>query len=88
MVLGSLVVAAFSRFREFRADRGGADLAGKENMIAALRSLQAMQQIRDPRADKPSFQTMKISTARKTGFMMLFASHPPLETRIERLLQG
>ncbi len=87
MILGSLIVAAFSRFREFRADRGGADLAGKEKMIAALESLQKMQQIRDPRTDKPSFETMKISSGRKSGFMMLFASHPPLETRIERLRQ-
>ena len=48
MVLGSIVVAWFSRFREFRADRGGADLAGKDKMIAALESLRKMQQ--DPRS--------------------------------------
>jgi heat shock protein HtpX len=88
MVLGSLVVAWFSRFREFRADKGGAMLAGKEKMIAALESLQTMQRVRDPRVDKPSFEAMKISTPKKTGWMMLFASHPPLEDRITKLKEG
>ncbi len=88
MVLGSIVVAFFSRYREFRADRGGADLAGKDKMIAALESLRSMQHMRDPRVDKPSFEGMKISTPKKSGWMMLFASHPPLEERIERLKSG
>ncbi len=87
MVLGSIVVCWYSRFREFRADRGGADLAGREKMIAALESLQRMQQIQDPHASKPSFQAFKISTRGKSGFMMLFATHPPLEERIARLNQ-
>ncbi|MBS0605186.1 MAG: protease HtpX [Verrucomicrobia bacterium] len=85
MVLGSIVVCSFSRFREFRADRGGADLAGKDKMIAALESLQKMQEVRDPHVDKPSFAAFKISTRKKSGFMMLFATHPPLEDRIARL---
>lgn len=85
MVLGSIVVCWFSRFREFRADRGGADLAGKEKMVSALESLQRIQQIHDPHADKPSFAAFKISTKKKSGFMMLFATHPPLEERISRL---
>lgn len=88
MVLGSLIVAWFSRFREFRADAGGAHLAGKEKMIGALQALQKMQQLRDPHAEKASYQAFKISTARKTGLMMLFATHPPLEMRIERLKTG
>lgn len=88
MVLGSIVVAWFSRFREFRADRGGADLAGKDKMIAALESLKRMQQLQDPQTDKPSFQAMKISTRGKSGFMMLFATHPPLDDRIQRLIEG
>jgi heat shock protein HtpX len=85
MVLGSIIVCWFSRFREFRADRGGADLAGKDKMISALESLQKMQQIQDPHADKPSFAAFKISTKRKTGLMLLFSTHPPLEERIARL---
>ncbi|MBM3207683.1 MAG: protease HtpX [Chlamydiae bacterium] len=88
MILGSIVVASFSRFREFRADKGGATLAGREKMIAALESLRSMQGMRDPRVDKPSFESMKISSVKKSGWMALFASHPPLEDRIARLKQG
>lgn len=87
MVLGSMVVFWFSRFREFRADRGGAHLAGKEKMIAALESLQKTQAIHDPHTEKPSFEPLKISARKKTGLMKLFASHPPLEERISRLRQ-
>ncbi len=86
MVLGSLVVAAFSRFREFRADRGGARLASKGNMISALQSLERMQQIQDVKVDKPAFQAFKISTpGKKSMWLQLFATHPPLKVRIERL---
>lgn len=85
MILGSTVVCWFSRFREFRADRGGADLAGKEKMLAALESLQRMQEIRDPHLEKSALAAFKISTKKKTGFMLLFATHPPLEERIARL---
>jgi heat shock protein HtpX len=85
MILGTLIIAAFSRFREFRADRGGAYLAGREQMIAALEALKRSQQIHDPAHEKPSFQSMKISTKRQHGLLALFASHPPLDLRIERL---
>jgi heat shock protein HtpX len=87
MILGSIVICAFSRFREFRADRGGADLAGKDKMISALESLQKMKEVRDPQVEKPSFQSFMINTKGKSGFMMLFATHPPLEDRIARLKQ-
>ena len=49
MALGFLVIAAYSRFREFRADAGGAELAGKDSMIAALKSLSALKDIQDPK---------------------------------------
>ncbi len=88
MILGSLVVAAFSRWREFRADRGGADLAGKEKMIAALEALQRMQSMKDPQTDQPALAALKISTPGKKGnWMVLFATHPSLEARIDRLRQ-
>lgn len=83
MVLGSLVVASFSRFREFRADAGGARLAGKSNMISALRKLQQTYEIRDPIHEQPAVQAFKISG--HNGITRLFASHPPLEERIARL---
>ncbi|MGL5626021.1 MAG: protease HtpX [Candidatus Rhabdochlamydia sp.] len=85
MVLGSLIVCAFSRSREFRADRGGSFLAGKEPMIAALRALQKNIQVQDPQAAVAAFQAFKISTPEKRSITRWFATHPPLEERIERL---
>lgn len=88
MILGSILVCAYSRYREFRADSGGARLAGRENMINALRVLQSLQQIRDPKTETPAVAAFKISHPGKTGLLRLFATHPPLEERIERLQQG
>lgn len=85
MALGMLVIAAYSRYREFRADRGGAKLAGRENMISALTALKRSQEIVDQRFAKPAFQSFKISNPKKSGLRQLFATHPPLEVRIERL---
>jgi heat shock protein HtpX len=85
MILGSLVVAAYSRFREFRADKGGASLAGREKMISALQALQKLQEIRDQKAEKPAFQSMKISHQERQGLIAFFATHPSLELRIQRL---
>jgi len=85
MILGSLVVAAFSRWREFRADAGGARLAGRDRMIGALEALGASMGIHDERHEKPSFEALKISTRSKSGLLRLFASHPPIEERIARL---
>ncbi|MFD2213212.1 protease HtpX [Metabacillus endolithicus] len=79
-ILGSLVVFAFSRYREYHADRGGADLAGKDKMIHALRSLKHYtQRVRD---DQASLSTLKINS--KKG-MSLFSTHPDLDDRISRL---
>lgn len=83
MILGSMVVAWFSRYREFRADKGGARLAGRQNMIQALQGLQRTFEEVDPAA-QPSVQALKIS-GRPVGMMRLFSTHPPLEERIARL---
>lgn len=83
-LFGSLVVAAFSRWREYRADGGGARLAGKNNMIAALETLKSASQIRDNRA--PSLAALKINQPSK--WLTLFASHPPIDSRIKRLQEG
>ena len=72
MVLGSLVIAAYSRWREFRADAGGAELAGKGNMIAALQSLKALQERRDPRAEQPSFRCDEDFWPSKVAFDVAF----------------
>ncbi len=86
MILGSILVATYSRFREYRADRGGATLAGKQAMISALQTLKALQEVKDPRESANSaIAAFKISHLSKKGLFSLFASHPPLEDRIERL---
>ncbi len=81
-LLGSIVVAAFSRLREYRADAGGARLAGRDKMIAALKRLQSAMGYEDDRA--PSMAALKIT--HRPGWLELFSSHPPLEKRIERLM--
>ena len=81
-ILGSIVVSAFSRWREFHADSGGARLAGKANMISALRSLS--QYANRVESARTSVSSLKISSGR-SGFMFLFSSHPPLGERIKRL---
>lgn len=86
MILGTMVIAAFSRFREFRADAGGARLVGREKMIQALQALERTVQIQDPKAEQPAFQAMKISSNKP--FLKLFSTHPPLEERIARLQRG
>lgn len=80
--LGMLVVAAFSRYREYRADAGGAGLAGREKMIAALEALKRSVNYADL-TGKESLATLKISG--KRGGFNPFSTHPPLEDRIERL---
>jgi heat shock protein HtpX len=85
MIMGSMVVAWFSRYREYRADSGGARLAGRENMVQALEALRRAYDLNDPTA-QPAIQALKISGG-KSNFMQLFSSHPPLEERIARLRQ-
>jgi heat shock protein HtpX len=80
-ILGSLITAWFSRQREFRADRGGADLAGRERMIGALRRLAANRELVD--TQHQALATLKINGTR--GWMVFFSTHPPLETRIAAL---
>ncbi|UOE94462.1 protease HtpX [Alkalihalobacillus sp. LMS39] len=85
-ILGSIVVMAFSRYREYHADRGGADLAGRDKMAHALRSLkQHVNRVTDNRQDDSAVQTLKISG--KGGVSKLFSSHPDLDDRIARLEQ-
>ncbi|HMV41362.1 MAG TPA: protease HtpX [Leptospiraceae bacterium] len=82
-ILGSLVVAYFSRQREFRADAGGAKLAGRASMIAALENLQRTYEVVDD-SRAPSMASLKISS-HKGGWFALFSTHPPLEDRIAAL---
>lgn len=86
MALGFIVVAWFSRWREFRADAGGARFAGRDHMLSALKTLKAIHEggadLAGPQ--KPAFQALKIS-GKTGGFLSLFATHPPIEERIARL---
>ncbi|MEN9723037.1 MAG: hypothetical protein RJB38_1023 [Pseudomonadota bacterium] len=82
MILGSILVAYVSRWREFRADHGGARLAGRDKMISALEALRRNFELIDTQS-QPSVQSLKISN--RGGFLSLFSTHPSLEERIERL---
>ncbi|HMK86330.1 MAG TPA: protease HtpX [Steroidobacteraceae bacterium] len=80
-ILASMIVAWYSRQREFRADRGGADLAGTGSMIGALESLKRSHGEPMP----PQMQAFGINTGEPQGFLRLFMSHPPLDVRIAAL---
>jgi len=86
--LGFIVVAWFSRHREFRADAGGAEYAGRGKMVGALQALQntfSRVETEDARGGK--LATLKIS-GKPSRFMALFSTHPPLPERIARLQAG
>lgn len=81
-ILASIIVMWFSRQREFRADAGSANLAGKQKMIAALKRLQLSSR----QAQLPDqMAAFGISGGIGSGLMSLFMSHPPLEERIAAL---
>ncbi|EDY86604.1 peptidase family M48 [gamma proteobacterium HTCC5015] len=80
-VFAAMIAMAFSRWREFRADAGGAALAGRPKMIAALQALQRQHTESLP-AQMAAFG---ISGGLASGFKQLLMSHPPLEERIQAL---
>jgi heat shock protein HtpX len=81
-ILASMIAMWFSRRREFRADAGGASLAGNGKMIAALQGLQRQSSQEDLPEQLAAFG---ISGKTKSGLAALFLSHPPLEQRIAAL---
>ncbi len=84
-ILASMIVMWFSRYREFRADAGGAKLAGRNNMIGALERLRNAHSAPLP----DSMQAFGISTDKAPGALSrLFMTHPPLEERIAALRQA
>ncbi len=88
---GSMLVCFFSRWREFRADYGGAKFAGKGKMTAALRSLAQISQnnallARQEPKQSTKYNYLKINSNKKSSLISrLFSTHPPIETRIRRL---
>ena len=87
-ILGSIVVAWFSRLREYRADAGSARVAGRDKMIAALKALQRAYES-PMMADIPpapqNFRAFQISSSKKGNLLKFFSTHPPLEDRIAAL---
>ncbi len=83
-ILASIIVMWFSRQREFRADAGGAGLAGRGAMIAALERLNSLH----PRPLPDKLAAFGISGGRASGLKRLFMSHPPLSERIAKLRGG
>ncbi len=82
-LLGSMVTAWFSRHREFRADAGGARLAGRTKMVAALEKLK--RNVEAVSHEHESMAALKISSGKPSGILALLSTHPPLEDRIGRL---
>ncbi|MEK9988584.1 MAG: protease HtpX [Halieaceae bacterium] len=79
-ILASMIVMWFSRYREYRADAAGAQLAGNSNMIAALQRLKVEQGLPD---DLPGELTaFGIRAGGRSGLAALFSSHPSLDDRI------
>jgi heat shock protein HtpX len=81
-ILASMIVMWFSRQREFRADAGGARLAGRGSMISAL---EVLRRQREPDGLPQQMSAFGILGGRAAGFKRLFMSHPPLEERIAAL---
>jgi len=82
-ILASIIVMAFSRYREFRADAGGARLAGRERMIAALQRLKSAH---EPSHLPDQLAAFGINGGGRMG--RLFMSHPPIDERIAALSRG
>ena len=80
MMLASIPIAAFSRYREYKADAGSANLTSSRDMANALKSLAGAA----VSTQKDSFAIAKISSNRKVS---LFSTHPSIESRIKRLEQ-
>lgn len=85
MSLGMLIVAAFSRRREYRADTGGAQLTSRSAMIGALRSLE--KGTLAPNKKSTGFESLQIHEGR-SRWLRLLATHPPIEERIAHLEAG
>lgn len=81
--LAQIIVAWFSRRREFRADHAGATLADRQSMIDALRRLKAETEV--PNQMPEQFTAFGIASGTKRNFQQLFSTHPPLDVRISAL---
>ncbi len=91
MLFGQILLAWFSRQREYRADAGGARYAGRDKMVSALQSLQRVSsvnyQVAQPEG-AAAVASLKISATKGSKFLSLFSTHPDLQDRIVRLQKG
>jgi len=87
-ILASTIVMWFSRWREYRADAAGAQLAGRGAMIGALQKLLDETRAHVPNQMPDTMQAFGISGGWKKNASKLFMTHPPLEARIEALRRG
>ena len=89
MLFGSMVIAAFSRSREFRADAGSAKMLGKQPMVAALKKLResvaTQSTLKKIPSESRAFMINAVQKRSSFFWMRLFATHPPIEERIHRL---
>ena len=85
-ILASAIVMWFSRYREYRADEGGARLSDRQSMIGALESLKRSSEMANELPE--GMQAFGIGSGARAGLQAIFASHPPLDARIERLRQN
>jgi heat shock protein HtpX len=83
MIVGSMIVASFSRYREYRADLGGATLSSKENMIRALKRLEVPSK-KIEKSDIPEAVEALMCNGR-ISVIELFSTHPPIQKRIKAL---
>ena len=82
-IAASAIVMWFSRFREYRADEAGAELADRNSMIAALQRLKAESEVPNQMPD--TLVAFGINSGVKQGLKAMFSSHPPLDDRIRAL---
>lgn len=88
MVLGSMLIAAYSRRREFKADYAGASLSSRMSMISALCALKKEASLLKQSKVQPSLQAFMIHSEEPTLLMKLFSSHPPIEERVKKLQEN
>jgi heat shock protein HtpX len=85
MILGSMIVAFYSRRREFKADKGGATLSSTQNMINALNALERSSVSVKNQKPAEALEAFMIHSQKRSLLSKLFASHPPISERIEKL---
>ena len=83
MAIGSIIICSFSRYREYKADIGGALLSSKEKMIRALRRLEETSVTIDKEQTPQSVAALMCNS--KTNFIELFSTHPPIRKRVAAL---